>query len=182
MELVRHYQERQQIRGFTFHFQMPPYLLVVFSLLVGFAVVSLGVWALGQSAVPLPNPFAAFADVFPGQPRSAAQMRGFLCLTSAYGSEPNEYCSVDLARGIVSQIDVYIAEDLIDEISFRLREDTLRVGDLMLIWGTPEIRENGHSVYFYWRSMGVTAMVTEYFGRFSHFLPVRRVIIGKVEV
>lgn len=158
------------------------YLLVALIVWMGFTVVILGAQGLGQDTEPPTNPFAAFAHFFPGQPGSAIQGYGFLCSRGLYAYLPNEHCTLNPTEGAFSQIGVVISEDVIDEISFRMRDDTFRLGDLTLLLGKPEVRESSRSVYLFWRGSGVTAIVTEYTGHFSPFLRLRRVIIAQADV
>ena len=163
-------------------FHLLPYLLVVLIVWMGFTIVSLGAQALGHNAEPPTNPFATFAHVFPGQPGSAIQGYGLLCSRGLYNYLPNEHCTVNPTEGTFSQVGVVISDGVIDEISFRMRDNTFRLGDLMLLLGKPEVREFSRSVYLFWRDIGVTAMVTEYAGHFSPFLRLRRVIIAHADV
>ena len=157
------------------------YLLVIFLTWLGFAAASMSAMALAQYTPAPPNPFASFADVFPGQPRSSLIARRFSCLTGSYNfteGAPNEYCTLNPASGIFSHVMVGINQDTIQNILFMVRDDTLRVGNLMLLWGKPEVHEYSRSVYLYWRSRGVFAIASHDTARFSLFLPVRRVSIG----
>jgi hypothetical protein len=143
-------------------------------LLIGFAIVSLGVWVLGRSVAPSPNPFAAYADIFPGQPASAVEARKFLCSSGLYNYLQNEHCTINPTTGAFSQVGVVLSDEIIIEISFRLRGDTFRVGDLMLLWGAPMVYEYSRSVYLHWRSQGVFALVRGY-SEFSLYLPIPRI-------
>ena len=177
MERIRLYTLRQSERN-TSLFHPKSVLFTVCILLIGFTLVGLGVEALGQTAPPRPNPFAAFADIFPGEPQSAVDARAFICTRGLYDYLPNQHCSLDTAAGAFTQVGVVVADGVIDEISFRLRDDTLQVGDLMLLWGIPEVVAQRHAVYLYWHERHVIALVRDYSGEFSLFLRVRRVTIN----
>lgn len=155
--------------------KLPPYLLAVFIMFLGFSVVSAGVVTVVGNRIPPSNPFASYVDVFPGQLRSAVEARGFLCYKETYEYRPNEHCSINQPIGAFSQVGVVVSEDVIGQISFRIRANTLRVGDLMILWGMPEVQEHSRSVYLYWRSNSIFAIASHDTGRFSLFLPVRRV-------
>jgi hypothetical protein len=155
---------------------MLPYLLVVFAVVAGFTAVNAGVRTLtGYTAAPS-NPFAAFADVFPDQPSSAAASRGFLCPSpgadDTYQDTSEETCSFRPESGPFFQVRVNISGDMIRHIDFRMRENTLRVGDLIGLWGSPEVDEYSRSAYLHWRSRGIFALATHDTGSFSLFLPV----------
>jgi len=61
--------------------RVSPLVFIVSIMVGGFAVAILGVRAVAQSipTTPAPNPFPAYADVYPGQPMSAVETRGFSC-------------------------------------------------------------------------------------------------------
>jgi hypothetical protein len=153
-------------------------LLAVIVIWSGFTVAIITVKMLGQGLDQASNPFAAFADVFPGQPKSAAEARGILCAVSAYEyNPPDDSCMVRHTSGQFSSVSVEIRAEMITAINFWLREDTLRVGDLILLWGTPDIREFSRSVYLYWQNRDILAIATHETKRFSLLLPVRRISI-----
>ena len=160
---------------------LPSYVRVVFIVFMGCAVVSVSAVSLARSTPVPSNPFAVYADIFPGQPGGAIQGRGYSCSTGINEYLPNEHCTLNSASGAFSQIGVVIADNAIKNNNFILRGDTLRLGDLMLLWGTPDIQEQIHSVFLFWRRIGVTAIITEYAGYFSLHLPVRRVLITNDE-
>jgi hypothetical protein len=152
-----------------------PFLLLVFIVLVGCVTASASVVALARTATPSPSPFAAYADVFPGQIRRAVAARGFSCLERYDGGySPNLDCTLNPVAGDFSQVSLVIEDGVIDEISFGLRDDTFRVGDLMLLWGAPVVHEFSRSVYLHWRSQGVFALVRGY-SEFSLYLPIPRI-------
>jgi hypothetical protein len=165
--------------------QVPRYLLVMFFLLLGFAAVSAGTGALGRSAELPSDPFVSFADLFPGQPRSAVVARRLSCLTTAnngmYYDAPIEICSLWPEDGIFSQVAVKVKEDVIQNTLFLLRENTLRIGDLMLMWGQQAVHSYNQGTYFSWDDNYHTASVINHTGRLSFFLPVRKVYIQNAE-
>jgi hypothetical protein len=154
-----------------------PYLRVVFVVVTGFAVVNLGVGLLaGHSIAPSPDPFAAYADVFPGQPRSAVVGRGFTCPTTAYGGyhQPGEETCVLWPRtGTFFQVTARVSQDVIRHITFTARDHALRLGDLVALWGRPESR--GHDIQFVWPGRCIVALTYAFDGQFSLLPPVRNV-------
>jgi len=175
-------QERtwHQGKSLTPSLILPPYLRIAFIILSGFATVSVGVGVLAGYRTPL-NPFSIFADVFPGQPRSAVAARGFSCPASFFFiTEPgltDETCFLNPTAGPFFQVSVITSQDLIRHITFTLRENTLTLGDLAALWGMPEVHEYGHAAFFMWSNSGVIATTIAYTGEFSLFLPVRTVYI-----
>jgi hypothetical protein len=154
------------------------YLLVVPIIWLGLTVVSLGAIAWARYGVPSPNPFSSYVDIFPGQPSSALQARGFSCSMEFNRYTSNEYCFSYPAAGVFSKVGVVVSKGVISIISFTMRENTLRLGDLMMLWGKPDFTENDRSTYYFWRGSGVTAIADNDTGRFTHYFPVRRAIIA----
>lgn len=154
---------------------------IIVAIAICLIVMANGATAMGKYlSKPPSNPFALFADIFPGQPQIAVETRRFQCTNGLYSYLTNTYCNLALPTGFFSQVSVVIGDGLINEISFRLREETLRVGDLMVLWGIPTVREYPHSVYFYWTDLNIFALVVDYTGQFSLYLPVQQVSIGSI--
>jgi hypothetical protein len=147
-------------------------------MVTGFTVVSVGIRALAQGTPAPLNPFSSFADVFPGQPANAIEVRGFLCIASPYGSSPglpDEHCALRLAAGAFSQVEVVVSQGVVFNISFVMRDKTLRLGDLPMISGRPLVHQSDHSILCFFPSSGVYAWITSHTGQFSFFLPVESV-------
>jgi hypothetical protein len=161
--------------------KLPSIVLVVLCAWLGIVIVSMTVVAIGRSAPIPPNPFASFADVFPGQPRSAITAWDFSCVINSYAAfdgVPNEYCTFNPATGTFSQVRIAIYKNVIQSIVFVLRENTLTVGDLMLLWGRVTVRGINRAAYFYWHRSGIAATAVNHSGQFSLLLPVRSVTIA----
>jgi hypothetical protein len=131
--------------------KLPLYMDVALFLFTGFTVVIVLTWVLVQNRTPLPNPFALFADILPGQPESNARARGFsppISDYSFYHSPSEQYSILDLETGIFSHILITINQDIIRQTSFVMRDDTLTVGDLAMFLGTSDIQVSPQVVYF----------------------------------
>jgi hypothetical protein len=123
---------------------------------------------------PSPEPFVSLADLFPGQPRSAVEARGFSCMVIGFGTYA-ETCLLLPNTGIFSEIGVTTSPlGYVNSSYFRLREDTLRLGDLAALWGRPEVYDQYEYLLFSWFGGSVNA-TSAYTGRFSFLLPVDRV-------
>jgi hypothetical protein len=133
--------------------------------------------SLRQSSTQISDPFAAFADVFPGQPKSAATARGFSCPAGTYGS-PNEHCMLYLKGSVFSHVGVDVVDGTIRYSSFTVRKSTLRVGDLVLLWGMPDIEARGDVVVLRWHRIDTIAIGTSSIGKFSLLLGVNRVSVS----
>jgi hypothetical protein len=149
-------------------------LLVVFFMLVGFTVVNVGTMVLAGHATTLSNPFSTYADILPGQHRSAVVARGFSCAMD-YLLSHDQYCTLDLETGISSQVGVVISRGAVRQTDFYLRENTLRIGDLALLWGTPDLRYGQSVATFIWSGSGVSAWGVFSSGRNPLLLPVQGV-------
>jgi len=77
----------------------------------------------------------------------------------------------DEETGNVRRVEVTVSRGVIREITFRIRQNTLRLGDLALLWGSPEVRSFGRGIFLFWRECGITALVMG-LGRLSHLSPV----------
>jgi len=146
-------------------------------MLIGFTTLNFGAKALGQSGVAARDPVAEFADVLPGQPKSAIVARGFSCPALAYRS-PNEHCSLRPKRSAFSHVDVDIVSGRISHSSFNVRSNLLRVGELVLLWGIPEIEAGANTVVLRWHRIDTTAIATSHTGKFSFLLGVDRLFIS----
>jgi hypothetical protein len=158
-----------------------PYLLALLLLTSGFTALNLGARALtGRSR--LVNPFAVYITVFPGQPRSAVPGRGFTCPMSAYSSSSSfaeEICVAWPKDGVFSQVTVASTHDRVQQITFILQPERLQVGDLVLLWGRPDMELSSHAIYLHWPQHRIFAVTGDYEGRFSFTLPIHQVILGR---
>lgn len=170
---------RQQLRLATTipPVRLPFYLRVILLTTSVVAVVVVS-WTLLVKITARPQaPFSAYTDVFPGQPHSAVLARGISC-----DPDPDltltQYCTHAPSTGPFSLIAMTISDGVIRRVNFTVRENTLRVGDLPLAWGQPNIRLYGHSVTLDWPSIGATANAWAQRGRFSYFMPVQRISLA----
>ncbi len=158
--------------------KLPVYLRIAFVLLIGLGASTCGVVVLVHSIIQPTSPFASLTDVFPRKPRSAIEAQGFTCPPT--DEDASEYdtgstCVLWPKAGPFAQVGVVVAEGVTRQTIFTMRENTLRVGDLMVLWGKPEIRTYSRSVYLLWRSRRICAWVRDYSGQMSPFLHVWKV-------
>jgi hypothetical protein len=146
------------------------FLQIFFTLLIGTTVVSFSAVSLEPSNAQIIDPFAEFADVFPGQPKSAAAARGFSCPAGAYGA-PDEYCFLNPTMGVFSQVGVSVSGGIIRQIDFTMRGYNLRLGTLILLWGMPQLIERN----LVWPARGVTASTLDSVQKLTPLLVMRRV-------
>ena len=159
-------------------------LRLAFILLTGFTVAILGAHTFALNGPRLSNPFAVYADIFPGQPASAIETRAFSCPSdhNYYQAPSGLYCSFTPENGAFSYIGVVILGNIIQQITFIMRENRLTVGDLELIFETRAVHKFAHTVYFALPRQGNFAITrtSGYEGRFSVFLPVRSIYFTRI--
>ena len=141
--------------------------------LISIAVVS--VIALAKSpddGIPL-YPFAPYADILPGQSQDAVLQRSIHCQVDIT-LQFDESCSSTLKTGMFSAIQLRISSRTgrVIRIVFTSREERLTLGQLVLLWGRPEIDIFGPTANFRWRSIHVVAIPQAYDGHFSYSLPI----------
>src|SRR4026207_857687 len=144
MENITHFRPLPQTGYYIPSLRLLPVRLIAFSLVIGFTILILCTRGLARNTLPPSSPFASFADIFPGQSDDSIKARGFFCIMSPDRSD--EHCVLKLETGSISGVRVLIAQHMILQIQFTLREDLLKLGDLMLFLGTPDNRQNGHTI------------------------------------
>jgi hypothetical protein len=150
------------------------YVLIVFTLLISFATANAGAIVTGGMIVQATDPFADYTDLYPGRPREVLGTHGFMCLEPDVRYKHTSYCSFKPATGIFSIIEVLVAQDdTIWEVDFVMREDVLKVGDLILLWGKPSVHPHVKSINFIWQN-GYWA-TTNYSRHVSFGLSVQKV-------
>lgn len=166
--------EKRWSQGIRIHYTAPWTLRlglwVTFLLVIGFAVVCVGLVALMRlTSQPL---FTAYADVFPGQPKIAAEAHGFTCRANIYPNGTEENCTLRLETGIFSDVGIISAEGIIRYTNFIVRDGALRLGDLEAFLGRPGVQQYGSMTHFIWPRARATGMTNAFTGQFSHFLPL----------
>lgn len=169
---------------------LSPLLVIVFVLLVGFAVVNMGVRALAQYGTPPANPFPDYADVLPGQPATALETRAFSCqLNYDYyydrteTADPiEESCVFIPSASFFSSVEVIISEGIIHQTTFILRANTLQVGDLEKLLEMPMLHNLYHTAYFFLPEDFVIVKTAGYVRHFSLFLSVWSVTFTEINL
>ena len=164
---MEHIQETISIpsQDYVASFWQFAYLRFVFILLAGLALANIGLMILAQSITPTlapANPFLDYANLFPGRPISALEGKGFSCWNShTKDGSFAPACSVTPPSGAFSAINLFISNGVIRQISFILRDDTLRAGDLILLFNKPNFRVYPHNVFFFWNNLFVHVSTTD---------------------
>ena len=173
MEKIIQYELSPQTERYPLSVRVFPVRYIAFGLVMGFTILILCTRGLARNTLPPSSPFASFADIFPGQPDDSIKARGFFCIMSPDRSD--EHCVLKLETGSISEVRVLIAQHLIRQIQFTLREDLFKLGDLMLFLGTPNGRQNGHTINFVWPGSGIYATADSATRLFSPLIPLSMV-------
>ena len=153
---------------------------IVFMMVAGFAVMTEAARAAAHYASPPFNPFSTYADIFPGQTARAIETRPFSCLvTHNYYHDPTrdhnpsqETCILVLSEGVFFRIEANLVQGTIFKLTFIVRDNALRLGDLERIMDTSAVHIYDREVYFTSPHNLVVTKTAAYSGRFSLFLPV----------
>jgi len=184
MEQINHATYLQPIGQRTPLFRVLPILRFVFFLLTGFAIVNMAVRPLMRTAAAPPNPFLAYAKIFPGQPASAIQAKEFLCRSDQtyYYATAGVFCIATPADGIFSQISASVSDGTIRSLTFIVGNKTLTVGDLEVVLGIQLIHKFPQATSFIGsgKNFTVKASVIGYTGRFSLFLPLQTISFSQI--
>jgi hypothetical protein len=145
------------------------------------AISEVTVMAIRRSEPPF-DPFAPYADILPGQSREGVSARGFNC-QFVTGPHFEEICTLTPEASVFATIQPTIAVNTgrISRVVFWLREKTLTVGDLVILWGEPEIAIYSRTANFRWNNVHVVAIPETYDGDFSYWLPIAYVAFESSE-
>ncbi len=135
------------------------YMRFIFILVSGFTLTNMGARAIAQLSLPtvtLSSPFLQYADIFPGQSSDALDSRRFSCIDVYRNYLSAEIsCAVTFSSGIFSEIAVTIGNGFIKSTTFIMREDTFKIGDLVLLLGNPKYHAYPRKIFFFWKNLFV---------------------------
>src|SRR6266496_732933 len=126
------------------------YLEVLFLIIMALVLVN---WALlVRPDIPPSNPFSAYTDILSETVHSATATRGFTC---ADGSpDDHKYCTISLSNGPFWYVMGISVDGIVRWNAFAVRENTLTLGDLILLWGRPVTHLYQESALFQWPDLG----------------------------
>lgn len=127
------------------------------------------------------DPFAAYTDVMPGQMQYALMQRGFNCQANI-SFRFDDSCTLTLQTGIFSAIQTTVTSGTgrIRRVVFTARDQQLTLGQLLLLWGRPEIAIYSPTANFRWRSLHIVAIPPSYDGHLVYSLPIKYVAFESV--
>lgn len=112
---------------------------------------------LWQSNTQARNPLDEYADIFPGHNWHTAELHGFGCqqATNNYSYYSSGYatCTLSPSSGAFSQIEVLVDRDVIVQSTFRIRDNGLRFGDLMLSMDMQNLYTYPNELVFFWNTL-----------------------------
>lgn len=153
-------------------YRIPLYVWVVLLMVVVFALTVLGMKG-NANALFLTDLFAEFSDLFPGQPKSVVEARGFFCHpANGYNYSTHATCKLHLENSIFSSIDVLIFKERIKHISFHVRSRALHLGDIVAHLESATMERNGSFIYFPGEGLLVTLRKNPMARRPPYFAPV----------
>ena len=154
---------------------------ILLVMLIGFGMVIMGVTTLAQYSPAPTNPFQPYDDVFPGQPASAVEARAFSCQQDYdhMGRPDRPICNFTPVTGVFSSVQAIISEGIVYQLTFTMRDTTLRVGDLEVILKMPTRYTQDGTAYFFLPGSIVIASTAGNTRQFSLFLSVWSVSFTK---
>jgi hypothetical protein len=116
--------------------------------------------------------FAPYADIMPGQRFSNAHKYGFDCVEDI---STGDYCSYRPPSGLFIIISLTGRGYIIQHTEFGIRKNGLVAGDLMALWGQPDIEYHGAKVLHWgYRYVPVNAR----YASVTPFTPIDTVIFS----
>jgi hypothetical protein len=158
------------------------FVILVRAAFVLMTIASVSVTALltyGRSEQPV-DPFAPYADILPGQSHDAVLQYGFNCQLEI--SLFNESCLLNPEMGIFSEIQVRIGvNDRVRSVIFTPREKTLTYGDLVLLWGRPQIAIYRQIANLRWHNTHVVTISPPHSRPYSYWHPIDYVVFESTD-
>jgi hypothetical protein len=182
MEITRRDLMRLYYRQVEVTLRLPAGAWLALAILISTMILIVGVTAIAGRGAPPQHIFATIAPPITGQSLIEGLKHIYDCHDDGAGwsSEarysyfsPSQQCTYSPTSGTFSRIQFAISNARIRGVSIHVRENTLTIGDLFLVWGVPVIRANGHLVNLRWPGRSVTAFTKS--GRFSFFVPISHI-------
>lgn len=164
--------------------RLPVYLHVALLMLTPLVVVLTGWVVLIRRESPPANPFSAYAEIFPRRPSNSLIKQEFSCVSTRPDTNPidTQYCTHESESGLFWLITSTIKEGVIRRTDFKVREGALTLGDVMFLWGRPQVRRYQQSVLLEWPNLGISGTGWAENRQFSYYMPVTRISIGPASI
>ena len=158
----------------------PFYTYSVAFLLVGFIVLILGAVMIGGHTTPLSISMSTLQSNIPDQQSLGSDWMGYCDASDdSYGFGCIFYL-VYPSQGVFSRIRIEVVEDRIHRLVYTVKDDAIRIGDLVILWGEPRVIEDQRAVNLYWSNIEIRAHVTRQKGSTFYFLPVSQIVVSDV--
>jgi hypothetical protein len=152
---------------------LPLYFWLMSYLLISVTIIVFGVILAAKQEIS--DPFSVFSDLFGDDARQAALALGLTCRDTGLRSHPQvaDSCARNITHDVFSGVYLRLSGSVTSEISFWLQQNTLTLGDLVLLWGKPEIRLYCETVVAFWPGRAATGFTAHTrTGRISYYMPV----------
>jgi hypothetical protein len=163
----------------TSRFKIPRLLFTVILLVIAFLLAILAVSTLSKRLgdTDPADLFAPYNDIFPGQRVDVRQLeeQGFTCKFDSQPTPADESigCSRDLQTETFTYMSAVIWDGIVQRLTFAVREHSLMLGHLTLLWGAPETINRGNSMNVIWITPGkVISTGQAPQGVFNYFQPI----------
>jgi hypothetical protein len=157
--------------------RFPRYIWLGLSLLTTMTFIVSGSVMAGYHE--LADPFAMVSDLFEGDARRLALVRGYTCQRAERNSPPStvvDYCTQRNPNPLYAVVHLWTSGSIAKEVSLSVPVNTLTLGDLIALWGEPETHRYCETLIVTWYSHRLTAMVAV--PRTSHrdyFAPIHNI-------
>ncbi len=152
------------------------FLLRLMLLLVLVFSAAVSITVLVRRGQTPPNPVMPYLAAL-GRPTARLEAEGYVC--AALSSLPGMYlCDYTSAASPLRTVHALLAGDVAEQVVLVLSESTLRLGDLVLLWGPPVVDRHAHSVAFTWCDFHSYAQTRSATGRhLAYFAPIDRIMV-----
>lgn len=131
-------------------------------------VVFCGLPALTARETAVLNPLDMYSELLPGQPINRVGGAGLSCTFGAY-------CTQTVSGGAVKSVEVLLQNETVSRLNIWLRDESMRLGDLVLWWGNPCRRIAGNTIELWWPDLRITATGSLTASRY--FSAIRRISV-----
>jgi hypothetical protein len=158
------------------HAFTPMYAQAAVAVLVELTAVIMGLLLVARLLAPAATPFEPYQAFFPGAPKQAVIEQGFACQPGD-GAVQTDYCSYHPSSGVVAEIGVWIADEVVYRIIFNFHEGSFRVGDLpgAASLPTPPRRVGIHRLSYELAESALQVAARSESGKYNLLLPLHSV-------
>jgi hypothetical protein len=124
---------------------------LIASIGLGMTMLIIGAIFCGRVSTPPIVSFADYTEIRPGDHKNALKYLPSTCYREFEPYSHTETCKIRTLVGTFSHVEARIYNDKIQELDFIVKENALRVGDLILLLGNPtEVYSFHNAIHFIW--------------------------------